>query len=764
MSKAVVVGDSEFLETADYNRFGTFPRAALDNVVGDAIGYGAHWAGFTVSKKTAQLLTISPGRFFKGSIVYTREDAVDMNLTLYFPSDENDERWLAIKPRGLVDPLIEDRAIETSTDPETSVPVTQQVPVVESRTIEYRVDPGNAMTPPAAKPAVADTDACLAFVLVTTQGIQAVEPGNLWRVRSLSEVEGRVTAIELRVAQLFEDTASLRTDIANLAAANKNIPDPRLVAQVVRDVSRHNQALNMPEEARNYFFDQALLKDFWDFTAGGYFRINEGIRFQYAAQLDQVLRLQNYDDPALKIYNNQLVLPAYEEVVRITSPEGSGRQDISNIVHTVTTAVQHTVAHESVRYGETINVCENTAGWGSVGQQQYGAAFQANGETWVSYGQTSNPWNNTETAQNGHTEYAVARMIVDTYYSTYTTYNVEEFGLSGAIHAQTFLNSQAAVITSVDLPFTKVDNTAGADVTLCLCEVNASGAPAFDAVLARVTKPASQLVVGWNKFSFQPVYADQGKRFGWFTVTTGNHQLSTNSGNAYTGGSKFACSDGIWAQGSTTEDFAFRVNVAKFKSNRTVVPFVSLGSLENGMTEIQMIYKRWRPAATQLSWEIKAEGESEWIPLDARTDNPLANLPPTVQLRAIFLGTQDVQPAIILDPYARAICGRMRLDMVAISKLKTFGFGTNAARIVLNMDNYNPAKHTAVPKIVLANGTVVTASAIVPEPDFTKPSRTKITADFVLPAGTTQARARVDATTTQVIDVPFGQDIQLIAY
>ena len=38
MSKAVIVGDSEFLDTPDYNRFGTFPRAALDNVVGDAIG------------------------------------------------------------------------------------------------------------------------------------------------------------------------------------------------------------------------------------------------------------------------------------------------------------------------------------------------------------------------------------------------------------------------------------------------------------------------------------------------------------------------------------------------------------------------------------------------------------------------------------------------------------------------------------------------------------------------------------------------------
>lgn len=763
MSKAVIVGDSEFLETADYNRFGTFPRAALDNVVGDAIGYASHWAGFTVSKKSAQLLTVSPGRFFEGAIVYTKEDAVDLNLTLYFPSDADDERWLAILPRGQVVDLSEERSVETSLDPETSVPVAQQVPVVQSRTVEYTVSPGVSTPPPAAKPAVSDTDACLAFVMVTTQGIQTIEPGTNWRVKTLAEVEGRVTAIELRVTQLFDETASLRTDVANLAASIKTIPDPRLVAQVVRDVSRHNQALNLPDEARNYFFDQALLKDFWDFTAGGFFRINEGIRFQYALEKDVLLRLQNYDDPAIKVHANQLVLPAYEEVTRITSPTGTGRQDISNIVHTVVTAVQHTVAHESIRYGETINVCENTAGWGAVGQQQYGAAFQANGETWVSYGQTSNPWNQTQTAQNGHTEYAVARMIVDTYYETYTTYNTEYFGLSGAMYAQTFLNSQACIATSIELNFTKVDTVSG-DVLLCLCEVNASGAPAFDAVITKVNKPRSELVVGWNKFTLPPALLDQGKRYGWFTVTTGNHQLMTNSGNAYTGGSKFTCTDGIWAQGSTTEDFTFRLNVAKFKANRTVVPFESLGGMDNGMTEIQMVYKRWRPAATQLVWEIKAEGTSEWIPMDARTDNPLANLPPNVQLRAVFIGTQDLQPAIILDPYARATLGRMRTDMVAISKLKAFGFTTNKAQIVLNMDNFNAAKHTAVPKIVLSSGTVVLADAIIPEIDPTKPTRTKFTANFTLPAGTASARARVDATTTSLIDVPFGQDIQLNAY
>ena len=45
-----------------------------------------------------------------------------------------------------------------------------------------------------------------------------------------------------------------------------------------------------------------------------------------------------------------------------------------------------------------------------------------------------------------------------------------------------------------------------------------------------------------------------------------------------------------------------------------------------------------------------------------------------------------------------------------------------------------------------------------------KPSRTKFVANFTLPADTPSARVRLEATTNSVINVPFGQDVQLNAF
>lgn len=760
MSKITKIADSEYLDVADYNRLAEYPRDALDNVVGAAVGYPAHWSAFTISQKSAQVVTVSPGLYLKGSTVYEADDEADLNLTLYFPLAESDEKWLAIIARGETNDINESRAFETSEDPDVSLPVSSSTPVIEARQVTYTVQQGLGAPSPAVKPTIAESDACLAFVRVTTAGIQEIVPGEQWRAKTLSEVEGRVTSLEIRTDTLFEETASLRTDLAGIAANQRNIPDPRLVSQIIRDVSRHNQQLNLPDEARNYFFDQALIPDFWDFTKGGYFRITEGIRFQYVAQFDQTMRLLDYNAADISVWDDKLIMPAYDEVTRITSEVGDGKMDIANTVHTVTTAVQHTVAHTRMRYGETINVCENTSGWGNLGNVRYGATFQSNGESFVNRGLDGSAWNQTATAQSGHSSYNVQRVSYETYYSTYTTYHTEEFGLSGATHGQTFLSSQVMVATSIDINFTKVGDTG--DVTMSLCKITPSGAPDFKAVLAHVTVPVGTISVGWNKFTFRPTLLDQGERYGWFVTTSGNHQLMTNDGNAYTGGSLFISSDGIWSQGSTTEDFSFRINAAKYRSNRVVVPLESL-TLEGGMTEFELLYKSWQPAATQLVWEVKAQGETDWIVVDEREDNPLANLPPLVQLRAVMIGTPDVAPMMYLDVYSRAISGRMRLDMVAISQLQTFGFTSEAAQIVLNMDNYSDAAHTCVPKLMLADDTIVTADTVTETVDPSKPSRTLFLANFTLPAATPSARVRIEATTNSNINVPFGQDIQLNA-
>lgn len=766
MSQRVVVGEAEYLKPVDYNRLGTLPQAAIEAVVGGAIGYGHHWAAFTVAKKSAQEVTISPGTYFEGRIVYEHFDIKVENLTTFLPIAASDEKWVALLLRGDTDQLVEDRSFATTTtiDPETALPVAIPTPVIARRFVKIAVQEGVPTPAPARRPVIADTDCCLAFIRLTTAGVQDIVPSEQHRAKTLAEVDGRVTAIEVRVDQLFEDTASLRTDLSNVSREvielGKAITDRRLIAQLVRDTAQVRRKLALPEEARNYWFDPGLVKDGWD-LANGLFRIREGIRHAYANQSDTQLRLSDPGRGDLSVFDGHLVLPRYTEVARITSPDGNGSKDISSIVHTVTTAIQHTQSHTSIRYGETVMRCENVAGWTDLASRRAGEIFGVGGESFVLKGVSDSPYNDLPTADTGHRHYDVQRVIKDTWTSTYTTYDVKTYGLSGSIVGNTFLNPQAFVATAIELHFTRVD--ANAPVNLFLCECGPTGAPDHEAVIARTVVQGSALKVGKNKFPIPPTLLEQGKRYAWFAATTGNHALMTSDKNAFLAGSSFLITDGAWAQLSTTDDFTFTVYGARFAQNRTVVQFNSV-SLENGMSEIEMIYRGWEPSATKLVWEVQAQGDTEWVPMDGRLDNPLAGLPPLINLRAVFLGTPDVAPAIDLTSYSRVIAGRHRLDMQAPSKLITFGYTTNKAQIVVNVDNFDAAKHTAAARVVLSSGTVVTPDAVRTAVDPSKPTRITLTADFTLPANTPAARARFDTTSTTAASLPFGQDIQFNPY
>lgn len=761
MSDVIVFSQAEIATPADFTAISESARQGFDAVAAGSLGWPAHWARITVAQTSPDVVTLTPGEYYEGDAIYASKGAIEVNLQTFKPVISTDERWVALILRGSEETINASRAFETSEEPLTvSVPVSQATPKTIARRISVIVQLGEIAPPPALRPAIAQTDCCVAFVRLTTSGIQEVVSNASDRVKTVYEIDGRLTIVEVEVNKLRQDTNTISTDVANLAAAIKAAPSRALVAQLARDVSMTRQRLQFPEEARNYFFDQGLVRDaFWDAAhANSVYRIREGVRFQYVAQFQQLLRALNPSSPEVSVYDNTILMPAYEEVTRIESPVGNVRKDISNVVHTITTATQHTVSHEAIRFGETITPCENTAGWENLGNVRAGEMFQANGETWVSQGVTNHPWNQTATAQNGHLQFAVQRVIRDTWTETFTTYHTEEFGLNGAIMGQTFLNAQVMVLTSIEVYFTRVGTTG--DVVLCLCRVGASGAPDFDAVIAKVTKPRNSLAVNaWNKFALPPTLLEQGKRYAWFTVTSGNHQLAGNSGNQFTGGTMFVSTDGAWAQGDLREDFAFRINAARFLRSRTVVPFEPI-TLDGGMTELEMIFKAWEPAGTSLVWEVRPQGAADWVPMDDRNPNPLATLPPLVQLRAVFNGTTDVAPGIVLDNWARCTSGRMRSDMTAVSKSLQLGFSTDTFQIVMNVDSYDPLLHTFTPRLI-AGGSTVSAAAVIVEEDPMRPSRSRIIANFTLASPVSSFRARIEATSTSIVKVPFIQDFQI---
>lgn len=755
MSNRVVFDQAEIADYTDFDDIGIFSQSAVDDLLNDAVGYPNHWAAFTVAQASAQEVTVSPGRFLNGRIVYANAAEITLSLQTYLPIVATDEVWVAIILRGSEETLTANRTFETSQDPETSIPVNRSTPKTIARKVSLVVQQGNKAPAPAVKPVVAETDAAIAFVLLKSTGIQLIEPAESSRAKTLFEVEGRVASLEINLDALFERTVSIETDIANIAARISDIPRPAIIRQMQRDIGAARRLIDLPDNQRAYVFDYGLVSDQWDTAHGDWLaRINHGIRFAWANERQAQLQLTNSDDPRIMIKAGRVV-PAYDEVTRISNVGADGTRNISQLTHTVTTAIRQEVSRERIVYGTSKNQCENASGWAFLGDLRTGEVFTKDGEEW----EVGEVVKNKDWA--GHHVYEITRIRRETYNEVYWTYETEEIGINGSIYGQTFLVSQPMVATSVDLSVARVGN----DGTLYLfvCETNETGQPVVEKVLAHGQINQPNLAIGWNRFDIDLTLLQSGKRYAWFTVTTGNHALNTTEQNKYTGGSLFLMSDGAWAQGDVEGDFAFKLNAARFRDVRTVIPMQPL-TLENGMTDIDLLFKSWVPGGTALEFELKPSGATNWVPFKEETTatHPLNGLPALTEIRIVMLGTPDLAPMIVMDHFAVGTTARHRGDMVAISKQFDFGISSNSIVTVFTVDAWIAAEHTLTPTIMVG-GAVVAADTTQVRIDPDNAERRTITSTYLLGAATTSARMRPVMTASNVAEVPFIQDCFIAA-
>lgn len=745
--------DAEIADHGDFDAIGLQAEKATDRVWGDAIGYPAHWAAFTVTRKSAQEITVSAGRYAAGEIVYEHEAPKNVNLQLHIPAAASDQRWVAILLRGEEVVETANRPFETSDDPETSVVVQRTAPKTIKRIVTLIVQGGEA-NPVPVKPVVASTDACIAFVLLTSSGIETIEPGNSDRVKTLYEVEGRVTAIEIDLDALFLRTQTIETQITNIVGRLGDIPRPEIVRQMQRDLGAARLQIDLPDNARAYRFDPGLTYDQWDNTHVDWLaRIEEGVRFGFAARTEARLEVQAEDDPAIAFRGRRMV-PAFDEVIRIANTSLDSTLLISQLVHTQTVAVLKEVSRTRIIYGPTQRVCENNAHWAALrGGARVGMTFRVGDEEFQvveEYG-----------GKAGHLTFGIQQIRHEIYSESYWEYVTEEVGLNGSIYGQTFLVAQPMQVTSLDLSFAKVGD--GGDVHVLIAETSPAGTPLFDAVLARGTLTHADMVVGWNNIELPITLLESGKRYAFVTVTTGAHAVHVSGANKYTGGSQFLTTDGAFAQGSTETDICFRLKAARFRSPRTVVPMHAL-TLQDGMTEIDFLFAGWTPAGCQLAFEIRPAGTPTWTELQDGNpaENPLVGLPASVELRMVMMGTVDLQPMIQLDSKAVSRVSRNRNTLVGVSKEFEFGISTTAIVTQFTMDGFDTERHTFEPAIMVgATKVLPTTTQVTVDPN--EPLRRTFVSTYSLGAATTKARLRPKATTENVVSVPFVQDVFIAA-
>lgn len=757
MSSRMTFDDAEIAEHGDFNKIGLFAQSALDDLVADAVGYPNHWAAFTVAKKSAQEVTISSGRYVAGREVYAQEEALTLNLQLHIPIAASDQRWVAILLRGEEVTENENRAFETSEDVEISVPVMRPTPKRIRRRVTVVVQAGE-INPVPVKPAVAETDACIAYVLLKATGIPedgGIEPGASTRVKTLYEVEGRVAALEVDLSSLFLRTAVIETQITNIKAKLTEIPQRETIRQMQRDIGASRLLLDLPDEARSYVYDNGLVPDRWD-TAHGSWRavVREGIRYGFAITNGNRLEPTAPDAATIRKIGDRLV-PAYDEVARIANTVADTTVNISQLAHTEVEAIMKTVSRIRVTYGPTIQVCENQAGWAALGNAGIGTMLRHDGEEFevVDY---YGDWNGLP----DHSLYGIRQIRTEIVEEPYWEYKTVEVGVNGSIFSQTFLAAQPMIATSLSLYFARV--AADGDVHLLLVETTPSAAPQVEKVIATATLAHAGIIQGWNNIPLPLTMLEAGKRYAWVTVTTGAHSLGASTGNKFANGTLFRMTDGAFAQGDLDTDFAFILYAARFRSSRTVVPFNPIALLD-GMTELDLLYSGWEPGGTKLQWEIKPAGQTEWRVLE--DGNPAANalvgLPASTEIQLVMVGTQDLAPMIQTDAWCRWTASRNRGDMSAISKEFDFGLSTTTIQTLYRVDQFDPARHTFEPKIVVAGVEVepdVTEVRIDPD----RPERRGFLSTYTV-ASTSAARMAFASTSDTPVVVPFVQDVFIAA-
>lgn len=714
-----------------------------------------------MSQQSATTVVINPGRLLVFDKLYDLDDAFSVNLTSRLPLVLGDTVWVALLLRGRTDVDQAQRPVQVNAD--TGATDLQMVPKTERLTVECVVQAGIA-GPTPLKPTVAETECVVAWVLLAQTGIQAIEMEPSNRAKTLYEVEGRVTILEARMDAIEQVAATLRTDLSAISAKQREAVRPEIFNQVRLDVSAMKRAMRIFEnDPRAYFYDSALVPDKWDIPNSLWLaRIKEGVRFDWANYRDSQLALYNPANPDVRITEN-LMLPKWTEETKLSVTGGSGSKNISQLVHQEVTLVRREISRSSVSYGPIVQVCQNQQDWAAAGlsDARAGQTLAVAGETFNVVGQSTSgvggAWN-ADPASTGHKNYDVQSVSVSTWTEVYWDQVTETFGLNGSIYGQTFLNSQAMVMTGLRLRFTRV-GTDG-DVHVCVCECGEDGSPRFDKVLQRATVTRANLSTGWVRFGFRPMLLDPGKRYAFFLTTTGNHQIAFVTDNKFAQGSLFQVTDGAWALVSPIEDLEFELLGAKFSTTRTVVEFEPL-TLDGGMTYMRLVAAGWAPAGTSQLWQWQPQGDTNWYDMSPENADILYGLPPLVRLRLVMVGTTDIAPAIVLDSKARGETGRTRGDIRALTKSIAFGLSTTAITVDLTIDRWKNAEHTAVVKIITGGVTrTATATSIWQDPDNDK--RRRLTATFSGIPTTTSAVIQIEGTKTGV-DEWFGESVFVMA-
>jgi len=677
MEKRVIFRDRQELQNVDLDNIQEFASSSMQHIVNDAVSDSRHYVGLTVSALSATEARIAPGRFYTSGAAYISEQEQTLNLYQYMPNTS--KRILVVVTGGdTVETDIEPR--DFLIDLETGTTEPQAVAMQSLRKGVVAIIPGEESVAPQV-PAINTDLLAVAYIHLSTTGIDSIEMVEGNQLPQLRKVEERLGEVEAWKGQADPRIATIASDLAALTDRTTDKADRRHIVEIGRDLARLKEAQNLPDTYSSFAADNFVTADETDDAGAGYAaRVDNGLLFPFADSAVAPLALSNPTDPAVTQSADELVLPKYSDVARIKTEGHSGDISISQYQTQNHEVKKYTQVHRHYHHGRHWNYHRrwwnwnwsyNWSGWGYWGMRPY----------WT--------WHKT------------------THYKLETTTT----SINGAMVAQTLLVSNAMWLTKLGLNFTDVGATG--DVAVLLTET-VGGKPDMGRTLTSVTVPQADLVKYplETTIAVPPVLLDAGKRYAVVLITQGAHRAATVSGNDYTQGTLFFGTDGDYFSGDLTKDLMFTLYAARFDNTRTEVELQDV-SLAGGLTDIDISTQQVIPDGCELAFEVRVSGK--WYRINDTADH-LAVAPNLVPLRAVFLGTRDLCPAMQMEANAITV-SRPAEDLIHWSTARALPSASEDITVHLVATGYDSADHTITVDLVDGANTYAQTGVVESEED-----------------------------------------------
>ena len=192
MERNVIYRDRQELQSADLNNMQDFARTSMDHIVRDAVESGKAYSGFSATKTAATEITLSAGRLYAGGAVYARGEDIIVDLFNVLPLVTR--KRVAIVSFGQeVETDIQPR--DFLIDAQTGTTEPQSVAMESLRRAEISTVAGTE-GPDPSYPATDANVTVIAYVLLDTTGVVAIEQWQATQLPNLRNVANRTIALE----------------------------------------------------------------------------------------------------------------------------------------------------------------------------------------------------------------------------------------------------------------------------------------------------------------------------------------------------------------------------------------------------------------------------------------------------------------------------------------------------------------------------------------------------------------------------------------